>query len=404
MAGPMAGVKVVELGVWVAGPAAGGILADWGADVVKVEPPSGDPCRMFQRILGGVLPTNPVFEMDNRSKRSIAVDLTAADGLGVAMDLLADADVFITNLRVGALRRLGLDHDSLAGRFPRLVYGQITGYGRDGEDADRAAYDIGAFWARAGLASLLTVPGGDPPFQRGGMGDHSTGLAAAGAISAALFDRERTGRGQLVETSLMRQGAYTISFDLNALLMWGRTIALGSRSDMANPAMNNYRAGCGRRFWLVGIEPLRHWPPLARAVGRPEWIDDERFADPRSRAANATELIADLDAIFAGRSLDEWAEEFAKEPELFWAPINEPDDLLGDPAFHSSGSLVEVPDESTGTLMISTPVDFHGSPWAPRGTAPSLGQHTTEVLVELGRSAEEITELAESGVVVIGDG
>jgi crotonobetainyl-CoA:carnitine CoA-transferase CaiB-like acyl-CoA transferase len=207
-----------------------------------------------------------------------------------------------------------------------------------------------------------------------------------------------------VETSLIRQGAYTISFDLNALLMWGRTIALGSRSGMANPAMNNYRAGCGRRFWLVGIEPLRHWPPLARAVGRPEWIDDERFVDPRSRAANATELIAELDAIFDGRSLDEWAEEFAKEPELFWAPINEPDDLLGDPVFHSSGSVVEVPDESTGTLMISTPVDFHGSPWAPRGTAPSLGQHTTEVLVELGRSAEEIAELAESGVVVIGDG
>ena len=324
MAGPMAGVKVVELGVWVAGPAAGGILADWGADVVKLEPPSGDPCRMFQRILGGDLPTNPVFEMDNRSKRSIAVDLTAADGLGVAMDLLAAADVFITNLRVGALRRLGLDHDSLAGRFPRLVYGQITGYGRDGEDADRAAYDIGAFWARAGLASLLTVPGGDPPFQRGGMGDHSTGLAAAAAISAALFDRERTGRGQLVETSLMRQGAYTISFDLNILLMWGATLDVGVRATMGNPAMNNYTAGCGRRFWIVGLDGERHWPPLARAVGHPEWLTDERFARPGNRAANAAELITMLDGIFATRTLDEWSEVFEGEPDFFWAPINTP--------------------------------------------------------------------------------
>ena len=167
--------------------------------------------------------------------------------------------------------------------------------------------------------------------------------------------------------------------------------------------MNNYRAGCGRRFWLVGIEPLRHWPPLARAVGHPEWINDNRFADPRSRAANATELIAELDAIFGSRTLEEWAEEFAKEPELFWAPINDPEDLLGDPAFHSSGSLVEVPDESTGTLMISTPVDFHGSPWAPRGTAPSLGQHTAEVLSELGRTPEEVQALIQAGVVVVSE-
>ena len=404
MPGPMRDVKVVELGVWGAGPATAGILADWGAEVVKIEPIGGDPARIFQFLLGGDMPTNPVFEMDNRSKRGIAVDLSADGGLAVLWDLLAEADVFVTNLRVGGLQRLGIDYASIGDRFPRLIYCQLTAYGRYGEDADRPSFDVGAFWARSGIASLLSSEDGDPPFQRGGMGDHAAAMAAAAAVSAALFDRERTGAGQHVETSLIRQGAYTISFDLNALLMWGRTIALGSRSDMANPAMNNYRAGCGRRFWLVGIEPLRHWPPLARAVGRPEWIDDERFVDPRSRAANATELIAELAAIFDGRSLDEWAEEFAKEPELFWAPINEPDDLLGDPAFHSSGSLVEVPDESTGTLMISTPVDFHGSPWAPRGTAPSLGQHTTEVLVELGRSAEEITELAESGVVVIGDG
>ena len=148
--GPMRGVKVVELGVWVAGPAAGGILADWGADVVKIEPPSGDPCRMFQWMLGGDMPTNPIFEMDNRSKKGIAVDLGTDDGMAIAMELLADADVFVTNLRVGALERLGLDHASVSERLPRLVYCQITGYGSEGPDADRAAFDIGAFWARSG--------------------------------------------------------------------------------------------------------------------------------------------------------------------------------------------------------------------------------------------------------------
>ena len=398
--GPMRGVKVVELGVWLAGPAAGGILADWGADVVKVEPPSGDPCRLFQRMLGGDMPTNPIFEMDNRSKRGIAVDLSTEEGLAIAMDLLAGADVFITNLRIGALQRLGLDHPSIGERFPRLVYCLITGYGSAGPDADRAAYDIAAFWARSGIAGLLTTPGGDPPFQRGGMGDHSTGMAAAAAVSAALFDRERTGRGQLVETSLMRQGAYTISFDLNLLLMWGTTLETGERTSMGNPAMNNYTAGCGRRFWIVGLEGERHWPPLARVVGHPEWLDDERFARPRERAANASDLIGMLDGIFATRTLDEWVEVFAEEPDFFWAPVNSPDELLADPAFHGSGALVDVPDEVSSTTMVASPVDFRGTPWAARSTAPGIGQHTRAVLADLGRSDDEIDALVASGTVV----
>lgn len=397
--GPMRGVKVVELGVWLAGPAASGILADWGADVVKIEPPSGDPCRMFQWMLGGDMPTNPVFEMDNRSKKGIAVDLGTDDGLAIAVELLADADVFVTNLRVGALKRLGLDHASIGERLPRLVYCQITGYGSEGPDADRAAFDIAAFWARSGVAGLLTPPGGDPPFQRGGMGDHSTGMAAAAAVSAALFDRERTGQGQLVETSLMRQGAYTISFDLNLLLMWGATLEIGERTSMRNPAMNNYTAGCGRRFWIVGLEGERHWPPLARAVGHPEWLDDERFAQPRERAANASELISMLDGIFATQTLDEWTEVFATEPDFFWAPINSPDDLLADPAFHGSGALIDVPDDVSSTTMVATPVDFHGTPWAARSTAPTIGQHTREVLVAMGRTSAEVDALVAAGTV-----
>ena len=188
MPGPMRDVKVVELGVWVAGPATAGILADWGAEVVKIEPIGGDPARIFQFLLGGDMPTNPVFEMDNRSKRGIAVDLSTDNGLAVLWDLLAEADVFVTNLRVGGLERLGIDYASIADRFPRLVYCQLTAYGRYGEDADRPSFDVGAFWARSGIASLLSSEDGDPPFQRGGMGDHSTAMSAAGAVAAALFD------------------------------------------------------------------------------------------------------------------------------------------------------------------------------------------------------------------------
>ncbi len=401
--GPLEGVRVVELGVWVAGPAAGGILADWGADVVKVEPMGGDPARMFRYMLGGDMPTNPVFDMDNRGKRSIAVDLTSDGGRRVLEDLLAGADVFVTNVRLGGLGRLGLDHSSVTARHRRLVYAAITGYGTSGDEAGRGAFDVAGFWARSGIAHLLTPSGGDPPFQRGGMGDHTTGLAAAAGVCAALLARERTGRGQVVSASLLRQGAYTISFDLSVTLGWGLTLEIGRRDTMGNPAMNNYTAADGRRFWLVGLEPQRHWQPLARAVGRPDWIDDERYATARARRHNAAALVAELDAIFASRPMDEWADAFAAESDLFWAPIQSPEELLADPQFAAAGGLVEVPDGPSTTTMIATPVDFSATEWAPMGTAPRLGQHTEEILRSLGRSDRHIEALASAGTILRDD-
>mgnify|MGYP001819070199 FL=1 len=399
MPGPLEGVKVVELGVWVAGPAAGGVLADWGADIIKIEPPTGDPARSFQRMLGGDMPNNPVFEMDNRSKRSIVLDLTNPDGLAIAEQLIAEADVFVTNVRLGGLERLGLDHATLCARHPRLVYAAITGYGTEGPDADRAAYDVAAFWARSGLAHMLTPPGGDPPFQRGGMGDHGAGLSAAGAICAALYSRERTGAGQFVNTSLLRQGVYTLSFDLSITVGWGLTLGVGERTSMGNPCINNYVAGDGRRFWVVGLEGDRHWPPLARVAGHPEWLDDPRFATAADRFANAAELIGELDTVFATRTLDEWTEVFATEADFFWAPVNSPDDLLADPQFHASGALVDVPDGASSITMVASPVDFAGTPWAARSTAPDLGEHTAAILAELGRDDAEA--LAASGAVAM---
>lgn len=383
MAGPLDGIKVVELGVWVAGPAAGGILADWGADVVKIEPPSGDPARLFGRMLGIDDGSSPPFEMDNRSKRSIVLDLGTEEHRAVAHELISDADVFITNVRPDALQRLGLDYATLAERNPGLVYGLITGYGETGPDANRPAYDIAAFWARAGVAALLTRPGDVPPFQRGGMGDHLTGMTLAAAVNAALVARARTGTGQLVSTSLYRQGTYTVSFDLNTFLLSGSPISIGQRESMGNPCMNNYAAADGRRFWLVGLEADRHWPPLCRAVQRPEWLSDSRFDSARNRAINARELIAALDVIFATKTLDEWTQIFEAEPELFWSPVNEMEDILGDEQFYAGGGLVDVPDGDSSVPMIATPADFHGTPWAPRSVAPKLGEHTEEILAEL---------------------
>ena len=400
MSGPLEGIRVVELGAWVAGPGAGGILADWGADVVKVEPPEGDPARNFGRMLGGDLPVNPVFELDNRGKRAIALDLSSGRGVGLVQQLVAGADVFLTNLRPAAVARVGLGPDETTARHPGLVYALITGYGLEGPDAQRGAYDIAAFWARAGIAESLRAPGGPLPFQRGGMGDHTVAMTGAAMVSAALVERGRTGRGQLVSTSLLRQGVYTIGFDVNVALMWGRTLGIGTRETMYSPVLNNYTAGDGRSFWIVGLEGDRHWPALARAVGRPEWLTDPRFGDAVSRAVNAGELIALLDEIFATRPLGEWAAAFAAEPELFWSPVNSVDDVVADEQFHAAHSVVEVPDEQGSLPMLATPVDFGGRPPTPRWRAPSLGEHTREILSELGVDEASVASLLADGVAV----
>lgn len=400
MAGPMAGIKVVEMGVWVAGPAAGGILADWGADVVKIEPPGiGDPARLFRYMLGGDLPFNPVFENDNRSKRSVAVDLRQPEGLKIALDLIREADVFLSNIRPAGLARLGLDPDTLCARFPRLIYAIVTGYGLEGPEADRAAYDIAAFWARSGIAASLAQPGSPPPHQRGGMGDHNAGLAAAAGISAALFQRERDGKGQVVSTSLLREGIYTLSFDMAVAMRYGLPIQIGNRKTMGNPAINCYADSEGKYFWIVGLEGERHWPPLARAAGHPEWITDPRYANPRDRAMNAAGLIAELDAIFATKTRAEWGAIFDAEKDLWWAPVQTVDEVLADPQAQASGAFVEVPDGDATTLLPATPVDFGRTAWAPRAMAPELGQHTDAVLSELGRSPADIMKLRESGII-----
>jgi crotonobetainyl-CoA:carnitine CoA-transferase CaiB-like acyl-CoA transferase len=400
MAGPLEGVKVVELGMWVAGPACAGILADWGADVIKLEPPGGgDPARSFQALFGQMMPDNPVFELDNRSKRGIAVDLRVAEGQQIARQLIAEADVFVTNLRRSALEEWGLGPDELLEANPRLVYQLITGYGMEGEDADRPGFDIAAFWARSGIASLLQAPDGPLPFQRGGMGDHPTGSSASAAVCAALFNRERTGKGQLVSTSLLRQGMYTISFDLAITLGWGDHIGIGRREEMGNPAMNNYATADGRSFWLVGQEISRHWPPLCRVVGHPEWIEDERFSSPMGRRANAAELIGLLDEIFATKTFDEWVVILDSEPELFWAPVNTIDDVLIDAQAHAAGGFIEVPERDGGVMRVASPSDFFGTPWSARSAAPELGEHTREVLEGLGLPKDQIDAMFASGVV-----
>jgi len=379
---PLAGVRAVELGVWVAGPAVGGILADWGADVIKIETPAGDPMRsLYGLIAGGRAPKNPPFDLDNRGKRSIVLDLAEPAGKGMAAleALLQRADVFVTNLRPGALERLGLDPPAATARHPRLVYASVTGYGLDGPDRDTPGYDVGAFWARTGCADLYTLGDAPPPAIRGGFGDHVTAVAAVAAILAALYERESTGRGRLVETSLLRAGAYSIGWDLVTQLGFGKLIGPIPRTEYVQPTVNCYRAGDGRWFWLIGLEAERHIGPLLEAIEKPELVRDPRFATARDRRKNSAAFIAILDEVFATRTREEWAARFA-ECGVWWQPVQTPAEVVADPQAEAAGVWVEV---EGGERSVAPPAGF-GERGVVAGPVPALGEHTAEILSELG--------------------
>jgi crotonobetainyl-CoA:carnitine CoA-transferase CaiB-like acyl-CoA transferase len=399
MAGPLTGIKVVEMGVWVAGPSCAGILADWGADVIKIEPPEGDPFRGLFAGLGNI-PMNPPFELDNRNKRSIALNLQTDEGRAITQRLVDEADVFVSNMRPRVVARYGLGYEESAARNPRLIYAQVTGYGPDGEEANRAAYDVGAFWSRGGVAaSLMVNHEGEPPQQRGGMGDHMAGQAAAGAISAALYNREKTGKGQRLAVSLLRIGAYMMGWDLNSQLRMGQVGAPYDRRHAVNPIINSFHDRDGKWFWLLLLQADRHWPDLLRALGSPELGEDERFKDIPSRMANNTALVGELDRLFITRTLAEWGPIFDRE-NVWYAPVNTIAEVAEDPVAKAAGAFVELEGPEGPARQVATPADFYGTPIEQRNWAPELGQHTEEVLLELGYDWEKIGGLKDAGAIL----
>jgi crotonobetainyl-CoA:carnitine CoA-transferase CaiB-like acyl-CoA transferase len=399
MSGPLEGIRVVELGFWVAGPAAAGIMADWGAEVIKIEPPTGDPMRgMFLQAAGIDVPINPPFELDNRGKRSIALNLLHDEGRAAALTLLDRADVLVSNLRLSALERAGLDYATLHARNPCLVYCSISGYGPHGPDRDRPAYDVGAFWARAGVAASLAPKGADPPQQRGGMGDHTTAVAAVSAVCAALVARQRTGEGQFVVASLLRTGLYVMGWDVNTRLRLGRVESAYDRRRIPNPLVNCYRSGDGRWFWLLGLQGDRHWPDLVRAVDRPALLTDSRFADIRVRRQHAEACVAVLDELFAAQPMTYWSAAL-DAAGMWWAPVQTVSETVDDPQARASGAFVptQVPEGTAD--MVASPADFAGTPGPVPTMAPEFGQHTEEILLELGYDWERIAALRDAGAI-----
>ena len=395
----MRGVRVVELAQWISAPATGAILADWGAEILKVEPINGDPFRWIFTT-GATDPVNVLFELDNRGKRSVAIDVGRDEGRELLVELLSDADVFLTNMRPQWLEKCRIDYDTLATELPRLIYASVTGYGSNGAQRDRQSYDIGGFWARSGLAFAHTVEGGAPPTLRGACGDHTTGITLTAGVAAALFERERTGRGQHVTTSLLRAGMYILSQDLTMSLRLGGSLPMGgSRAEAGNPMMNSYCDRDGKWFWLLGLQPDRMWPSVVRAVDRLEWFDDERFASLPERRLHARELVALLDEIFATKSRDEWAEIFTRE-DVWWEPVMSPPEVIADPQVAAAGAFIRAPAAEGTVTMMNGPIDFSDSVVEPERACPMLGEHTDEVLLERGYDWDRIVELKVAGIVL----
>src|SRR6266705_892950 len=375
------GLKVVDLASFIAGPSAAVILSDFGADVIKVEPPTGDLWRMVYKV-----PPQPrardnyLWHLNNRNKRGMAVDLKSPDAVKILERLVRWADVMIVNTPHPARKRLKLEYDDVAAWNPRLIYADITGY-----------------WARSGLLSLTRDAGAPPTLPVAGSGDHATAVGIYSAIVTALYRRERTGKGSYVTTSLLAEGVWACGVSVQAALCNASFYPLHDRNNPPSMLMNVYRASDDSWFLLV-LEQSR-WPALAKGIGRPDLLTDPRFNEAAKQATNSPQLIAILDEAFGAQPMAHWHEVF-EQAGITFGRVQTPADVIKDPQLREND--IVVPLEGAGgdlTSTISSPIRVAGVTKAPARRAPELGEHNDEVLKELGFDATQIDGLRVSGAI-----
>jgi crotonobetainyl-CoA:carnitine CoA-transferase CaiB-like acyl-CoA transferase len=406
VAGVMQGVKVLEVAGWTFVPAAGAVLADWGADVIKIEhPETGDPQRGLSvgavgaKGIGGV---SFIMEQPNRGKRSLGLDIASEQGKEVLRKLIEQSDVFVTSLLADSLERLGLGLEEVRKINPAIVYARGTGQGVRGEEATRGGYDLASYWTRGGIAHMLKDPSQAwPPLQRPAFGDIVGGFAIAAGIAAALFKRATTGETSVVDVSLLGLAAWQLSPDIVAAgLLGDDNLPRFSNAEMPNPIVNTYPTSDDRFIALVMLQADRFWPEVCELIERPDFVDDPRFATAAARFDNRVECVTELRNAFLTRPLAEWRERM-KGLEGVWSVVQTPGEVLTDPQVIANGYIrpVKTLDGKTEYSLVANPVQFDETP--PRvKRAPDHGEHTDEVLGELGLSEDEIIDAKVSGAVL----
>src|ERR1700742_206428 len=390
------GLKVVDLASFIAGPAAATILSDFGADVIKVEPPDGEVWRNGHKIPPQPYSEEPYpFELANRNKRGVALNLKAARAQQVLERLAKWADVFIVNTPHPARKKLKLEYDDVARWNPRLIYADLTGFGEKGPDAALPGFDLTAYWARSGLLFMTRDAGEPPTWPVAGSGDNATAVCIYAAILTALYRRERSGKGSYVTTSLLAAGVWSASVFIQAALCGASFYGLHDRAHPANAALNVYRSSDGTWFVLV-VTPDKV-PVVAKALGREDILKDPRFSDPANLAQNRPQLTSMLDEIFSSKPMSHWYEVF-NGAQITFGAVRGPEEVVNDPQLRAND--IVVPLEGAGerlTSTISSPIQVHGVAKVPARRAPGIGEHNDEVLKELGFTSDEIAGLRDSG-------
>jgi len=390
MAGVLEGIKVVDMGHFVAIPSAAAILADWGAEVIKIEPPTGEPQR---GALDGMVEINGSelswrTELHNRNKRSVALDLKKEAGKKIIYELVEKADVFMTNFQLSALNELEIDYETMSRLNPRLIYASVTGFGSNGPDRDKRGFDI-AVRARAGLQY----------FQSGGMMDRTTGTHVVAGIMAALFNRERTGQGQKLEFSLYHSIVWVLAADIQGAL-FSVPVPERDRAKVGNPIANTYLTKDGRWIRLQMLQSDLQWPDFCQAIERPDLVNNPRFNNMAMRKQNSEELIRLLDEIFATRNIEVW-ERFLTENDCIFSRVQTSAEVTTDPQALANNFFAELEHPRVGKIkLVNSPVKFNQNPASIRTPAPEIGQHTEEVLLEQGYSWDDIVRLKDEGVIL----